>query len=49
MTTRLSSCFPADRAALVTFITAGDGDTADLSRRGDKDIISVSVARGIEI
>jgi tryptophan synthase alpha chain len=26
--TRLSSAFPADRAALVTFITAGDGDTA---------------------
>jgi tryptophan synthase alpha chain len=28
--TRLSSAFPATRAALITFVTAGDGPTADI-------------------
>ena len=30
MSARLSNAFPADRAALVTFVTAGDGPTGDV-------------------
>jgi tryptophan synthase alpha chain len=46
MTTRLSSAFPADRAALVTFITAGDGDTAanlDALVAGGADVIELGM------
>jgi tryptophan synthase alpha chain len=44
--TRLSSAFPADRAALVTFITAGDGDTAanlDALVAGGADVIELGM------
>jgi tryptophan synthase alpha chain len=44
--TRLSSTFPADRAALVTFITAGDGDTAanlDALVAGGADVIELGM------
>jgi tryptophan synthase alpha chain len=44
--TRLSSSFPADRAALVTFITAGDGDTAanlDALVAGGADVIELGM------
>jgi tryptophan synthase alpha chain len=44
--TRLSSAFPADRAALVTFITAGDGDTAanlDALVAGGADLIELGM------
>lgn len=54
--TRLSSAFPSDRAALVTFITAGDAELgrvqnilANLCGRGDKDIFTVAEALGAEI
>ncbi len=43
---RLSSAFPADRAALVTFITAGDGDTAanlDALVAGGADVIELGM------
>jgi tryptophan synthase alpha chain len=46
MTARLSSAFPADRAALVTFITAGDGDTAanlDALVAGGADVIELGM------
>jgi tryptophan synthase alpha chain len=44
--TRLQSAFPADRAALVTFITAGDGDTAanlDALVAGGADVIELGM------
>jgi tryptophan synthase alpha chain len=44
--TRLSSAFPANRAALVTFITAGDGDTAanlDALVAGGADVIELGM------
>jgi tryptophan synthase alpha chain len=44
--TRLSSAFPSDRAALVTFITAGDGDTAanlDALVAGGADVIELGM------
>jgi tryptophan synthase alpha chain len=44
--TRLSYAFPADRAALVTFITAGDGDTAanlDALVAGGADVIELGM------
>jgi tryptophan synthase alpha chain len=44
--TRLSSAFPTDRAALVTFITAGDGDTAanlDALVAGGADVIELGM------
>jgi tryptophan synthase alpha chain len=44
--TRLSFAFPADRAALVTFITAGDGDTAanlDALVAGGADVIELGM------
>jgi tryptophan synthase alpha chain len=44
--TRLSSAFPAERAALVTFITAGDGDTAanlDALVAGGADVIELGM------
>ncbi|RYD98547.1 MAG: tryptophan synthase subunit alpha [Sphingomonadales bacterium] len=44
--TRLSSAFPADRAALITFITAGDGDTAailDALVEGGADVIEIGM------
>lgn len=44
--TRLSSAFPADRAALITFITAGDGDTAanlDALVAGGADVIELGM------
>ncbi len=40
--TRLSAAFPADRAALVTFVTAGDGPTPailDALVEGGADVI----------
>jgi len=43
---RLSNAFPADRAALVTFITAGDGDTAanlDALVAGGADVIELGM------
>jgi len=43
---RLSAAFPADRAALVTFITAGDGDTAanlDALVAGGADVIELGM------
>ncbi len=43
---RLSSAFPVDRAALVTFITAGDGDTAanlDALVEGGADVIELGM------
>ena len=46
MSARLSSAFPADRAALVTFITAGDGDTAanlDALVAGGADVIELGM------
>jgi tryptophan synthase alpha chain len=46
MTNRLSSAFPTDRAALVTFITAGDGDTAanlDALVAGGADVIELGM------
>ena len=44
--TRLSFAFPTDRAALVTFITAGDGDTAanlDALVAGGADVIELGM------
>jgi tryptophan synthase alpha chain len=44
--TRLGSSFPADRAALVTFITAGDGDTSanlDALVAGGADVIELGM------
>jgi tryptophan synthase alpha chain len=44
--TRLSSGFPADRAALVTFVTAGDGPTAavlDALVAGGADVIELGM------
>jgi tryptophan synthase alpha chain len=44
--TRLSSAFPSNRAALVTFITAGDGDTAtnlDALVAGGADVIELGM------
>ncbi|MES2988570.1 MAG: tryptophan synthase subunit alpha, partial [Pseudomonadota bacterium] len=44
--TRLASAFPANRAALVTFITAGDGDTAailDALVAGGADVIEIGM------
>lgn len=44
--TRLSAAFPANRAALVTFITAGDGDTAanlDALVAGGADVIELGM------
>jgi tryptophan synthase alpha chain len=44
--TRLSSAFPADHPALVTFITAGDGDTAanlDALVTGGADVIELGM------
>jgi tryptophan synthase alpha chain len=44
--TRLSAAFPADRAALITFITAGDGDTAanlDALVVGGADVIELGM------
>jgi tryptophan synthase alpha chain len=44
--TRLSSAFPAQRAALITFITAGDGDTAanlDALVAGGADVIELGM------
>ena len=44
--TRLSDAFPSDRAALVTFVTAGDGDTAailDALVAGGADIIELGM------
>ena len=44
--TRLSAAFPADRAALVTFVTAGDGDTAailDALVAGGADVIELGM------
>jgi tryptophan synthase alpha chain len=44
--TRLSSAFPTNRAALVTFITAGDGDTAanlDALVAGGADVIELGM------
>jgi tryptophan synthase alpha chain len=44
--TRLSCAFPTDRAALVTFITAGDGDTAanlDALVAGGADVIELGM------
>jgi hypothetical protein len=46
--TRLSSSFPADRAALVTFITAGD-TVANLCGGDDKDIFTLAEALGTSI
>jgi tryptophan synthase alpha chain len=46
MMTRLSSAFPADRAALVAFNTAGDGDTAanlDALVAGGADVIELGM------
>ncbi|MEP9360564.1 tryptophan synthase subunit alpha [Sphingomonas sp. KR3-1] len=46
MSARLSSAFPANRAALVTFITAGDGDTAanlDALVAGGADVIELGM------
>jgi tryptophan synthase alpha chain len=46
MMTRLSAAFPADRAALVAFITAGDGDTAanlDALVAGGADVIELGM------
>lgn len=46
MTSRLASAFPADRAALVTFVTAGDGDTAailDALVEGGADVIELGM------
>jgi tryptophan synthase alpha chain len=46
VTNRLSCSFPADRAALVTFITAGDGDTAanlDALVAGGADVIELGM------
>jgi tryptophan synthase alpha chain len=43
---RLAGAFPADRAALVTFITAGDGDTAanlDALVAGGADVIELGM------
>jgi tryptophan synthase alpha chain len=43
---RLSAAFPADRAALITFITAGDGDTAanlDALVAGGADVIELGM------
>lgn len=43
---RLSEAFPADRAALVTFVTAGDGDTAailDALVAGGADVIELGM------
>lgn len=44
--TRLSSVFPADRAALITFVTAGDGDTPailDALVAGGADVIELGM------
>ena len=44
--TRLTTAFPADRAALVTFVTAGDGDTAavlDALVAGGADVIELGM------
>jgi tryptophan synthase alpha chain len=44
--TRLSNAFPADRAALVTFVTAGDGDTGavlDALVAGGADVIELGM------
>jgi tryptophan synthase alpha chain len=44
--TRLSAAFPADRAALVTFVTAGDGPTAkvlDALVAGGADVIELGM------
>ncbi len=44
--TRLSAAFPADRAALVTFVTAGDGPTAailDALVEGGADVIELGM------
>lgn len=46
MSVRLSNAFPTDRAALVTFITAGDGDTAanlDALVAGGVDVIELGM------
>ena len=46
MTDRLSAAFPADRAALVTFVTAGDGPTAgvlDALVAGGADVIELGM------
>jgi len=46
VTGRLSAAFPANRAALVTFITAGDGDTAanlDALVAGGADVIELGM------
>ncbi|MBX3564541.1 MAG: tryptophan synthase subunit alpha [Sphingomonas sp.] len=46
MTNRLAPAFPADRAALVTFVTAGDGDTAailDALVAGGADVIELGM------
>lgn len=45
-TSRLAAAFPADRAALVTFVTAGDGDTAailDALVAGGADVIELGM------
>jgi tryptophan synthase alpha chain len=44
--TRLASAFPANRAALVTFVTAGDGDTAailDALVAGGADVVELGM------
>ena len=46
MTTRLAAAFHGDRAALVTFVTAGDGDTAavlDALVAGGADVIELGM------
>ncbi|WP_066795354.1 tryptophan synthase subunit alpha [Sphingomonas soli] len=43
---RLATAFPADRAALITFITAGDGDTSailDALVEGGADVIEIGM------